>query len=1017
MDRPLIVILGAGRPYRGEEPSALVRTPGGQRVLDWILHAFSRLADAELIFIGGYGIDEVLRQYPEVRCFVNPEWRGTGSLGSLLAAPLEPSRTTYVCYADVVFDGGVVELLSRAAGDVVIAVDRRWRTRYEERTADDLRRAEKVRLHAGGVREVGSEIPVDRADAEFIGLTRLGPRAVAATLDLAREDHPRLARAGLPTLITALQSRGYSVGIVDVQGRWAELNAPQDLARFVLGTKASTLERLRPLVRCSVIGELITFTAGEWRQESHQVLDRIYAAFGRRSLAVRSSACHEDTFKESQAGRFATVLDVPGGDRERLAAAIERVVASYGDSDPQHQVLVQPFLDQVRASGVVFTRTLGYGGPYYTISIDEAPDATDRVTGGRPARARTVILHRDHAEVEAGRLDTTLPQIVAAVRELEALAGHDALDVEFAQTPDGMLHVLQLRPLVITHLAGQLSDRTVAQALNEAIEAFAARRRPVPPLVGHLSVFAVMPDWNPAEIIGIRPRPLALSLYQFLITNETWAIQRAQYGYRDVRPAPLVVTFCGHPYVDVRASFNSFVPAPLGDETAARLVDAWLQRLLAQPALHDKVEFEVAITCLTSDFDRRAEPLREAGLTAEEVRQLREALRVITAHAFGRGRAELAEIARLEALLPAASDPSLPPIPRAALLLDQCKQRGCLPFAHLARSAFVATALLRAFEADGVIDTDVLQRFLGSIRTVAREFEADGAAVAAGQLAWDAFVARYGHLRPGTYEITTPSYAEEPERFLRPMVRATTPPPDPAPLTPTASAARRLADGLARLGLPNDVQAFERFVVDAIRGRERAKFAFTRHLDAALRAIAEFGRLHGFTRDDLSYVRVTDLLLLRTGEPTGGTTAWLARRIDEGRTAHRIAEQVELPPILADVQDFHGFVRPRSEPNYITRRQAIGPVCALAHKENRVGTLRGAIVALPQADPGFDWLFGHGIAGLVTAYGGANSHMAIRAAEFNVPAVVGLGEDLYERVARAELVEIDCAARRLTIIR
>ena len=31
-----------------------------------------------------------------------------------------------------------------------------------------------------------------------------------------------------------------------------------------------------------------------------------------------------------------------------------------------------------------------------------------------------------------------------------------------------------------------------------------------------------MPDWNPAEIIGKKPRPLALSLYQELITNHTW---------------------------------------------------------------------------------------------------------------------------------------------------------------------------------------------------------------------------------------------------------------------------------------------------------------------------------------------------------------------------------------------------------------------------------------------------------------------------------------------------------------
>ena len=31
-----------------------------------------------------------------------------------------------------------------------------------------------------------------------------------------------------------------------------------------------------------------------------------------------------------------------------------------------------------------------------------------------------------------------------------------------------------------------------------------------------------MPDWNPAEIIGIKPKPLALSLYRELITDHIW---------------------------------------------------------------------------------------------------------------------------------------------------------------------------------------------------------------------------------------------------------------------------------------------------------------------------------------------------------------------------------------------------------------------------------------------------------------------------------------------------------------
>ena len=45
-----------------------------------------------------------------------------------------------------------------------------------------------------------------------------------------------------------------------------------------------------------------------------------------------------------------------------------------------------------------------------------------------------------------------------------------------------------------------------------------------------------MTDWNPAEMIGTKPNPLGISLYSELITNEIWAIQRKNYGYKNVIP-------------------------------------------------------------------------------------------------------------------------------------------------------------------------------------------------------------------------------------------------------------------------------------------------------------------------------------------------------------------------------------------------------------------------------------------------------------------------------------------------
>ena len=79
--------------------------------------------------------------------------------------------------------------------------------------------------------------------------------------------------------------------------------------------------------------------------------------------------------------------------------------------------------------------------------------------------------------------------------------------------------------------------------------------------------------------------------------------------------------------------------------------------------------------------------------------------------------------------------------------------------------------------------------------------------------------------------------------------------------------------------------------------------------------------------------------------------------------------------------------------------------------------MKGVIALIPQADPGYDWLFGQGIAGLITMYGGANSHMAIRSAEFGIPAAIGVGEQLYKQLAQANELELDPSNDIIRIIR
>ena len=1014
--KPRVIILGAGRPYRGDSPSALVQVSRNRRTLDWTLDAFNQVIGTEVYFVGGYRIEEIVQTYPNIIFSVNPHWETQGTVGSLLVAPLDHDLTTFICYSDVVISPDIVQRLQDFAGDVVLVADRDWRHRYEARSADDMASAEKLRIIDGRVTEFNIGIPVEQADAEFVGIMKLSPRAVRQLITF-RERQQESAGHGMPWLVEQFLAEGFDVMSVAIDGGWAELNVPQDLARFVLGTKADTLERLRPLVQRSIIGEQVKFTLSEWRDHRRRVVDQIRNNFGDHRLAVRSSALSEDSWTSSNAGSFTSVLNVPGADTSQLEIAVNQVARSYGEFGDADQILVQAMLTDVVGHGVVLTRTLNHSAPYYSLNFIETPDDTDSVTSGRGRDHRTVIVHRGwQSQPLPG--DPLSSKVIKAVQEIEGFVGHDALDVEFAITNDGAVHVFQIRPIAIDHTRYQVDDDLVDGALQNAATNFERKQHRSPFVLGSRTIFGIMPDWNPAEIIGPTPRRLALSLYQYLVTDEIWSTQRAEYGYRDVRPHPLMFTFGGHPYIDVRICFNSFMPSSIPDDLAERLIDYYIDLLEDKPQLHDKVEFAIAFTCLDFDFEEQSKRLLQKGFTKGELATLRTALADITMQAPSRCQAQLEQISILEKRFHQVMETDLDHLAKVSVLINDCRRFGTLPFAHLARAGFVAMSLLHSLENIGATTGEQTDCFLKSLNTVIGSFESDGWEVADGRQTWKEFVSRYGHLRPGTYEITSPSYSEDPERYLRPTVKAR--PPDYSSGKAIdiwdEDTKARIQGAISSAGLHWTVNQFEGFLRQAIEGREFSKFVFSRNLSAALDELVMFGKTAGIDRDQISHVGIQSLLALNTEMSVTGDGPSLVDRAKDGEQWHRVAQALELPPLLVKTQDVFAHERLPDQPNFVTRGQVVAEAIDLTYPPEDNTDLGGLIVLIPQADPGYDWLFGHGIAGLVTKYGGANSHMTIRAAEFGLPAAIGVGQATYDQLSGARLIELDCSAHWVRVL-
>ena len=264
-----------------------------------------------------------------------------------------------------------------------------------------------------------------------------------------------------------------------------------------------------------------------------------------------------------------------------------------------------------------------------------------------------------------------------------------------------------------------------------------------PKLLGDRGIFGVMPDWNPAEIIGVKPKRLALSLYKEIITDEIWAYQRDNYGYRSLRSFPLLHSFLGVPYIDVRVSFNSFIPKNLHDSISTKLVNYYLEELSKNSNHHDKVEFEIVYSCYYFGIDKKLQKLKGKNFSDNEIKRVEFELLELTNNIIdiksGLYKKDLEKIEKLNEKYDETIRANLSLVDKIYWLIEDCKRYGTLPFAGVARAAFIAVQFLNSLENENVITRKDKEKFLNSLNTVSKSLSQDKK-----KMPKDKFIEKYG---------------------------------------------------------------------------------------------------------------------------------------------------------------------------------------------------------------------------------------------------------------------------------
>jgi len=783
-------------------------------------------------------------------------------------------------------------------------------------------------------------------------------------------------------------------------------------------TKGDVLIKLSSQLNIFYVPRLICFTVADWENDSDNFISEALT-FNSKLLIIRSSALGEDSSENSKAGEYKSILNVKKN-KSDIKNAVKLVIDSYHkrkNSNGLNKVIIQTQINDILLSGVIFTRELNTGAPYYVINYDDKSGSTESVTSGSGEYSnRTIYILRDIHEDEIRSKRFRI--IYKAVKELETIMDSDLLDIEFALDSNFNPHLFQVRSITTSKYWQTNQDKHIYTLIKKTSNFFKRFNFKENFLFGDFSILSQMSDWNPVELIGKSPRRLDYSLYRKLITESSWRIAREQMGYKPLLGKSLMSSICGQPYIDTRLSFNSYLPQKLENELSNKLVNSWLKKLKKNPFLHDKIEFEIAITCYSFDLEEKLENDYDQIFNQSEINQIKDTYHTLTLDFINKdsiGSIENA-IVKIDELKQTLEidyrEYEKLKISELHGLIEIVKSKGIIPFAVIARHGFVAKTLLDSLNKKyELLNNEEFHKFLRTIPTIASEFSVDSFKLSKNKMEESLFFEKYGHLRPGTYDITSLRYDQMDKKIFFSSAVENSSETSFKLNNHQKSKLEKILDEHGFKNITTDL--FLEYINNAIKNREYAKFIFSKGISLILEIITRHFSDYKISKEEASNFDIDEILDFYHKIEMHDFESYCRDIISIRNEEIFLSHSLRLPQVIATSSDLKIIPFQVSQPNFITNQSVESNIFHLESIDD-LTDINGKIVLIENADPGYDFIFNYEITGLITKYGGANSHMAIRCAEFNLPAAIGCGEQIYDWLKnRSNKIRLDCLKNQI----
>ena len=250
------IILAAGMgmrllPETKNVPKGMVKL-FDKSLIEMQIDIFKKCGIDDISIVTGYLAEKI--NFQSINYFKNENFSTTAGNESLYCAK-QKLNDTIICYADLVFDISIIKKMVDFNGDVGIAVESDWKSRYTGRTLHPISEADNVLFdESGKIIELRKNIQKSNSNiGEFLGIMRLSSRCSSLFLKKFSElkeshvgtfhDSPSLKQSILNDMIQELIDLGINVEPIMISEKWLEIDTPQDL-EFARKVFANTNHRL-----------------------------------------------------------------------------------------------------------------------------------------------------------------------------------------------------------------------------------------------------------------------------------------------------------------------------------------------------------------------------------------------------------------------------------------------------------------------------------------------------------------------------------------------------------------------------------------------------------------------------------------------------------------------------------------------------------------------------------------------------------------------------------------------------